>query len=751
VVNGREYALMGTYNGVSIVDVSDPDNPNNLFDVEHEHSQWREIKTFDHYAYATNENGDGVLIIDLQYLPDSVKQYQFIYDPPGPDKQTTGHTLWIDEKGRLFVFGGNVAQGYTCFDLTVDPLSPPYLGQYSSKYIHDGFVRGDTLWASEIFNGKLEVLDVSDPLNPESMASFSTPSNFTHNSWPTHDNHYLFTTDEVDDSYLTSYDVSHLDNVTELDKAQSNPGSNVIIHNVHLYDDQYAYVAYYKDGVVLFDVSRPENMVIVGSYDTDPEASGGEYGGTWGVYPWLPSGNIIASDFFDAATGTGKLTILTPVYVTACWLEGNVTDSVTDAPLNNVFVEILSTTVNEYSNLVGNYKTGIGIEGQYQVKFSKEGYEPKTLTLDLVEGAVTLLDVELVPLAQFPFSGQVLNANTGEGIPSASVMLDGGSNGVINAVTDASGNFSIASMYGGEYDVYAGKWGFRTNGIFDDPLDEDSPPLVIYLDEGYYDDFLFNFNWSASGGNGNSGKWVRGEPDGTSDQDGVYNPDEDVANDFGTQCFMTGNGGGSPGTSDVDDVVVNLISPVFDLSTYEDPYLHFNAWWVDAGPFGPPDDTLHISLSNGNITAQILELSALESEAAWKEYSFRIADFLEPTSAMTLKLSTVDYEGDGNANWIEAALDLFEVTDSVATSVDGVNGMAPLGMYPNPFADQVTVYWQPGPSLLEVTDVSGKVLERYEVSKSESQTVGELLPPGIYFVRLRDGNELVGAGKIMKQ
>jgi len=42
----HEYALVGTYQGVSIVDVTDPDNPVDLFDVVHQGAagEWREIK-----------------------------------------------------------------------------------------------------------------------------------------------------------------------------------------------------------------------------------------------------------------------------------------------------------------------------------------------------------------------------------------------------------------------------------------------------------------------------------------------------------------------------------------------------------------------------------------------------------------------------------------------------------------------------------------------------------------------------------
>jgi len=283
VQNDNEYALVGTWTGVDIVNVTNPDSPVDLFQVNHENSMWREIKTYKHYAYAVtedeNHNNLGMMIIDLSNLPNSYTKSFFIYTDPNGDKQRNGHTLWIDEKGRLFIFGGNYSTGgYTCFDLAADPLNPPFLGKYESNYIHDGFVRGDTLWASEIYSGHLGVIDVSDPNNPVEMAEFSSPNHFTHNSWPTHDNHYTFTTDEVDNSSLASYDVSDLSNITALDQVQSNPGSNVIIHNVHLYNDQFADVAYYKDGVVIFDVSHPDNMIEVASYDTDPNESGGNYG-----------------------------------------------------------------------------------------------------------------------------------------------------------------------------------------------------------------------------------------------------------------------------------------------------------------------------------------------------------------------------------------------------------------------------------------------------------------------------------------
>ena len=49
-VNHKEYALVGEETGLSIVDVTDPDNPNELFFVANDTSTWQEPKTWSHYA-----------------------------------------------------------------------------------------------------------------------------------------------------------------------------------------------------------------------------------------------------------------------------------------------------------------------------------------------------------------------------------------------------------------------------------------------------------------------------------------------------------------------------------------------------------------------------------------------------------------------------------------------------------------------------------------------------------------------------
>jgi hypothetical protein len=96
-------------------------------------SIWREVKTWQHYAYVTNENGDGIQIINLAYLPDSVQTTQWYGDSTISGTLITCHALHIDS-GYLYLFGcGDGATklfhgaAILC-DLNADPWNPHYLG-----------------------------------------------------------------------------------------------------------------------------------------------------------------------------------------------------------------------------------------------------------------------------------------------------------------------------------------------------------------------------------------------------------------------------------------------------------------------------------------------------------------------------------------------------------------------------------------------------------------------------------------------
>ncbi|HHS95875.1 MAG TPA: T9SS type A sorting domain-containing protein, partial [Phaeodactylibacter sp.] len=74
---------------------------------------------------------------------------------------------------------------------------------------------------------------------------------------------------------------------------QADPNS--IPHNL-IVRGNYLYVSYYYDGLQVYDISDPANPVRAYYYDTSTLPNEQSYKGAWGVYPFLPSGNILVSD-----------------------------------------------------------------------------------------------------------------------------------------------------------------------------------------------------------------------------------------------------------------------------------------------------------------------------------------------------------------------------------------------------------------------------------------------------------------------
>ena len=718
---GNEYAIVGTYDGTSIVDITDPTSPIEVAFVNGNNSIWREVRTWDHYAYVVTEAGGGLLCIDLSGLPASVS-YNYTNCGIGLN---TGHTVFCDENGFVHIFGSNIgAGGDQILDANANPMDPEFAGEVDMWYIHDGYVRGDTLWAGNIYNGWFSVWDISDKTSPVLKAQQSTPDNFTHNTWLTDDGNYLFTTDEVTNATVASYDVSDLTDIKELDQFQANPGTNSIPHNVMVLGD-FLVTAYYRDGVVITDATYPDNMIKVGEYDTSPFAGDG-FNGAWGSWPYLPSGNIIVSDMEEG------LFIVGPTYVKACYVEGNVTDASTGAPIFGATVNFTGV-VDATSDLIGDYHGGVLDAGTYDFTFNKTGYLPETVTGVVMEnGIVAIVDAELTPLPSYTITGQVLDAATGAGIAGADVLFQ---NALYNfsGTADASGNFSF-DMYEDDYDFIAGDWGYVTNGI--NVTVSAGGTYTITLSKGYYDDFIFANDWTTSGTT-DVGMWERGEPNGTFAGPDASNPDFDVTDDYGDQAYVTGNEpGGTVGTDDVDNGIVNLISPSMDLTGYADPVLSYDRWFFNGGGTGTPNDTLRIFVSNGIEEVLIDAINSSSTELSeWVNVEVNLSTYIDITSDMHVRFRTADQSASGHL--VEAGVDLFMVYDNItsepttAFGSDVTTGCAPLTVVFDDMSIGATSWsWTfpggtPATSTLQNPTVVYATPGTYDVTLVASNIVGE--------------------------
>ena len=108
-------------------------------------------------------------------------------------------------------------------------------------------------------------------------------------------------------------------------------------------------------------------------------------------------------------------------------LRGIVTDSITGQPLKSR-VEIFAHDVDSshvYSHLpIGNYHRHIS-PGNYTVNFSCNGYQSKSINIDVLSGTVSLLDVQLAP---FSFVGVIPQIHSKKIIKEVDVLGREGSN-----------------------------------------------------------------------------------------------------------------------------------------------------------------------------------------------------------------------------------------------------------------------------------------------------------------------------------
>ncbi len=165
----------------------------------------------------------------------------------------------------------------------------------------------------------------------------------------------------------------------------------------------------------------------------------------------------------------------------------------------------------------------------------------------------------------------------------------------------------------------------------------------------FSDDFETNQGWTVANVSVTAGAWVRVDPVGTTNA-GVPAQPEDDHTDSGTMCYVTGQGGvgGTAGTSDLDGGPTRLTSPVIDASGLASAQVSYWRWFYSSG-----SDSMVVEISNNN-GGNWATLETVSSDPAWRQKTFRIADFVAPTNQMRLRFSASDNPNDSIT---EAAVD----------------------------------------------------------------------------------------------
>lgn len=393
---GREYAVMGTISGTAIIDVTDPQNPVEVDTVTAPISAWHEEQVWQNYAYSVSEGGSGLQIINLSLLPDSVFLVKnWLWTGSNADR---AHAFHIRD-GYAYLTGGTVSagqggnQGGIRIVSLADPENPVTVGFWDSLYVHDCYVRNDTIYAACIFDGVMAIIDATDKANPRTIYAYTWPNAFTHNAALTDDGQYLLTTDETSNppGKLRIWDISTLrDGIagnTNVEEVASF-GSTGIVHNVYV-KGHHAFASYYSEGVRVWNIQNPKNPIVVGHYDSYPADNAANFNGDWGVYPFFEFDSVNNKQKLILSDRQRGLIVLSFSPPNVGFVRGTITDRVTGQPILGATVQFVGKTYSVTTGSDGNYVLN-EIYGPVTLSVSKTGYATMTVNLDINVPDVTI-------------------------------------------------------------------------------------------------------------------------------------------------------------------------------------------------------------------------------------------------------------------------------------------------------------------------------------------------------------------------
>ena len=277
------------------------------------------------------------------------------------------------------------------------------------------------------------------------------------------------------------------------------------------------------------------------------------------------------------------------------------------------------------------------------------------------------------------------------------------------------------------------------------------PHLINDSDE--YSDFG---NWvlGLSTDNNTTGDWEDAIPVGSYGELGnpstITAPNMDHTIGFAGYAFLTGVSPGADagiGANDVDAGHTTLLSPVIDLTEYENPVMSYWRWYANApaGGANPGSDWWQVEISSdGGNSWQYLE-NTLQQDISWRRKAFRLGDYVDLTDEFQMRFiasdSTTIGENLDGGSLIEAALDdiiLYDVVPPV-NEVTNILEYSPLNVSPNPSSHTIYIEGGLGNTPIQIYDMKGSlVFEGKTSSKGDLSLDISSFHAGFYNIQLRN-------------
>jgi len=293
VTGAGDLAILGGFqlptSLVWIYDLSNKTAPQLLATIPFDSRSW-DVQVHGRYLFiALSGRMEWYDILDPAQ-PKRVKRFE-------PNPPINPHTFFV--AGNTLYVADLVSNGIRIFDI-IDKKNPKPLADIIDRSwsIHDMTVIRKRLYGAWIFGSAgLLVADVKNPAAPKELAKIRYPQAATHNAWPTENERYILTTDEVAPSRnnLKVWDARTPGRLTQAAEREVNNASSPI-RNVYV-RGHYAYASYYCEGLRVFDITDPTQPREVAFYDFNNNSTCAGFASNWGVYPF--ANLIYASDMND--------------------------------------------------------------------------------------------------------------------------------------------------------------------------------------------------------------------------------------------------------------------------------------------------------------------------------------------------------------------------------------------------------------------------------------------------------------------
>jgi choice-of-anchor B domain-containing protein len=331
--DGREYAVLGSLTKTHFIEIT---NAPTLTEVQNftlgGNSIWRDYKYYKGYVYGVADEGsEGLRVYNTNNINAATNRVSLVHSNTTTFLRC--HNIWIDTTaGRLYCAGTNSRNdGIIVFDIKTNPASPTLCGNMalrtaassSSGYVHDVHVSGGKMYCSHIYVGRMDVYNIAAINSWQPGNSIITTytrlgfvkvpnSAYNHSSYLTEDKTKLIMAEETHGRPLSIVDITTPSNITVTSTIYSCTecitGQNVapqgkgsLVHNPFV-KGNLLFLAYYHEGLVVYDIQNPATPTKVAYFDTDyPNRSTNyaDYYGAWGTYPYYSSGKIIVSDVLN--------------------------------------------------------------------------------------------------------------------------------------------------------------------------------------------------------------------------------------------------------------------------------------------------------------------------------------------------------------------------------------------------------------------------------------------------------------------